>query len=261
MPQLNNSEKRLLLILGTVAFLAANVFGYFMVSAFMKGLAAEEVKLKKRLNDPDGLEDAKSKAAQADETRQWIDDHLKAPLSEEDRETYLDGIINTTLTQGLDIELSKSSTLPTIFGEHFVKSRFRTNAKGPWPDVKEFIYRLQKPDEFRFVPRLTLLPRKNELDDAVQLVEVSLEIEKWWPKPDSYSEDNAAPAEIEQPAGETVQPAAADTAAVPAPPAAAVVPGDTAAPSAPPAPTLEPSPAVVTPPAPPVTPDPAPDSN
>ena len=258
MPQLNNSEKRLLLILGTVAFLAANVFGYLMVSAFMKGLAAEEVKLKKRLNDPDGLEDAKSKAALADESRQWIDDHLKAPLSEEDRETFLDGIINTTLTQGLDIELSKSSTLPTIFGEHFVKSRFRTNAKGPWPDVKEFIYRLQKPDEFRFVPRLTMLPRKNELDDAVQLVEVSLEIEKWWPKPDSYNNDNTATPEIEQPAGGTVQPPAADTAAAPA---AAVVPGDTAAPSAPPTPPVEPSPAVVTPPAPPVTPAPTPDSN
>ncbi len=256
MPQLNNSEKRLLLILGTVAFLAANVFGYLMVSAFMKGLAAEEVKLKKRLNDPDGLEDAKSKAALADETRQWIDDHLKAPLSEEDRETFLDGIINTTLTQGLDIELSKSSTLPTIFGEHFVKSRFRTNAKGPWPDVKEFIYRLQKPDEFRFVPRLTLLPRKNELDDAVQLVEVSLEIEKWWPKPDNYNDDNTAPAEIEQPAGETVQPPAAATAAVPPAP---VAPGDTPAPAVPTTPSAETSPAVVTPPAPPVTP--APDSN
>lgn len=260
MPQLNNSEKRLLLILGTVAFLAANVFGYLMVSAFMKGLAAEEVKLKKRLNDPDGLEDAKSKAGLADETRQWIDDHLKRPLSEEDRETFLDGIINTTLTNGLDIELSKSSTLPTIFGEHFVKSRFRTNAKGPWPDVKEFIYRLQKPDEFRFVPRLTLLPRKNELDDAVQLVEVSLEIEKWWPKPDNYNEDNSAPPENEQPAGGDVQPPAADIAAVPP---ATAAPGDTPDPAVPTTPSTETSPAVVTPPAPPapITPAPTTDSN
>ena len=259
MPQLNSNEKRLLLIFGFIAFIAANVFGYLLVSAFMKGLAAEEVKLTKRLKDPNGLEEAKSKASEADATRQWIDANLKAPPSEEDRETYLDGIINTTLTSGLDIELTKSSTQPTITGEYFIKSRFRTNAKGPWPDVKKFIYRLQKPDEFRFVPRLTMIPRKNELDDAVQLVEVSLEIEKWWPKPDSYNENNAAMPENEQPAGDTVQPPAADTAA--APPAA----GDTAPVPAPtptdPSSPAEPSPAVVTPPPAPVTPAPPADSN
>ncbi len=254
MPQLNSNEKRLLLIFGTVAFVAANVFGYLLVSAFMKGLAAEEVKLKDRLK---GLEEAKALSGEADEKREWMDANLKAPASDEDRETHLDGVITGTLTAGLDVELSKSSTMPTITGEYFVKSRFRTTVKGPWPDVKEYLWRLQKPEEFRFVPRLTMVPRKNELDDSKQLVEVALEIEKWWPRPDSYIEGESVPAANEQPPGDAVQPPAADTAAAPATPAAAP---DAPAPAAMDIPA-EPSPAVVTPPTTPSTPAPPTDSN
>src|SRR6188474_2111901 len=114
MPQMNNNEKRLLLIFGIVVFVAANVFGYLLVSSMMKGLEAEEVKLKARLSGPNGLDDAKARAAGADEVRQWIDSNLKAPPSEEYRETYLDGIITGTLTAGLDVELSKSSTMQTV---------------------------------------------------------------------------------------------------------------------------------------------------
>lgn len=259
MPQINSNEKRLLLIFGAVAFLAANVFGYLLVSEMMKRLAAEETKLKARLNGREGLEDAKSKAAHADEVRQWIDANLKAPPSDEDRDTYLDRVISETLTAGLDVELSKRSTMETVMtGEHFVKSRFRITAKGPWQDVKEFLWRLQKPEEFRFIPRVSMIPRKNELDDSVQLVEVSLEIEKWWPKPDDYEDSPPADPAIEQPAGDAVQPTVTDNSN-PSSPAATTTttepPPPTPEPPPPPASPTEPSPAVVTPPAPPSTPE------
>ncbi len=258
MPQLNSNEKRLLLTFGIIAFVAANVFGYLLVSAFMKGLAAEEVKLTERLK---GLEEAKALSGEADEKRLWMDANLKAYASEEDRETHLDDVITGRLTSGLEVELSKSSTMPTITGEYFVKSRFRTTVKGTWPDVKEYLWRLQKPEEFRFVPRLTMIPRKNELDDSKQLVEVSLEIEKWWPKPDSYIEgeieEERIPAAIEQPPGDAVQPPAADTATMPVVPPAAP---EVTAPAAMETPA-EPSPAVVTPPPAPSTPAPPTDSN
>ena len=262
MSKINSNEKRLLLIFGSVAFLAANVLGYLLVSALMKGLAAEEVKLKERLNGVNGLEAAKAQAAEADDVRQWIDKHLKAYPSEEYRETYLDGVITGTLTAGLDVELNKSSTMPTNIGEFFIKSRFRTTAKGPWPDVKEFLWRLQKPEEFRFVPRLSMIPRKSELDDSVQLVEVSLEIEKWWPKSDAFDDSLPVVPEIEQPAGVAVQPPAASIAPTPAPavtttteppPAAAPTTTEPPPPTAPP--PTEPSPSVVTPPAQPPTPE------
>lgn len=259
MPQINSNEKRLLLIFGAVAFLAANVFGYLLVSAMMKGLAAEETKLKARLNGAEGLEAAKAQAPEADEVRQWIDANLKPPPSVEDRDTYLDRVISETLTAGLDVELSKRSTMETITtGEHFVKSRFRITAKGPWQDVKEFLWRLQKPEEFRFIPRLSMIPRKSELDDSVQLVEVSLEIEKWWPKPDDTEYSPTADPGIEQPAGDAVQPTVTDTSPRPSP---AATPGTTepppptpGAPPPTPASPTESSPAVVTPPVPPSTP-------
>ena len=137
-------------------------------------------------------------------------------------------------------------------GEFFIKSRFRTNAKGPWPDVKEFLWRLQKPEEFRFIPRLSMIPRKSEEDDSVQLVEVSLEIEKWWPKVDESEIPPAEPA-IEQPAGDAVQPAVTETSTPPPPPATTTT---ELPPAAVPPSSTDASPAVVTPPAPPSTPEP-----
>lgn len=229
MPKLNDNEKRLMTILGVGVFIIANVLGYFLLSDVMKNMALEEGEVRTRLND---LEKAKAKVEEADAKRQWMDEHLKAPASEDARDTYLDTLVNGSLISGLDVELSKTGDLPTLKSEYFIKTRFRITAKGPWPDVKEFIYRLQQPEEFRFVPRLSMVPKKSEDDDSVQLVEVSLEIEKWWPNTGGPEESAAAPlAEIEQPAADGVQPGIPEnTAAVPATPP----PADTPAP--PPAP-------------------------
>src|SRR5678816_2011526 len=87
------------------------------------------------------------------------------------RNTYLDNIVNDELKNGLDVELVGPAPYPTVEGTYFIKSRYHTKARGPWQDVKEFIYRLQKPTEFRFVPKLNLVPRKSEADDSKQYVE------------------------------------------------------------------------------------------
>ena len=242
MPSLNSNEKRLLTFFGIAAFLAANVLGYFLISTMMKELESKEAGLKKRLH---ALEEARDKAPEADAKREYMDTHLERYSSEEAREVYLDGVVNGALTNGLDVELSKSRTPPTETTEYFVKSRFTTNVKGPWQDVKEFIYRLQKPADFRLVTKLSMMPKKSEGDDSVQLVEVSVDIEKWWPKPDDYAEaPETAVAQNEQPAADAVKPTTPDAAAPAPDPAPA---GETAV-TPPPAPPAE------TPPAPPSAP-------
>jgi hypothetical protein len=240
MPRVNESEKRLLLVLGGVFFLAANVFGYLVISGMMKSIAAQKVQMNTRLKD---LEKDRARAAEADERAAWMNQYFKAYPSEEFRETYLDGLVNSELTAGLEVDLSKPSVLPTDFsGEYCVRSRFRVNVKGPWKDVYTFIYRLQKPEEFRFVPRISMVPKKSELDDSVQLVEVQVEIEKWWPKPDGFvDQPENALAQNEQTGGDAVNVGGTPGTVPPAP--AGETPAVSTAPAASPTDPASPSPA------------------
>ena len=147
MPKVNDNEKRLLTVFGIIIFLAANVFGFVLLNGMMKGLESQKRQLVVRQAD---LDKARARDAEAVEREEYLAQHFKAYPSEEFRETYLDGVVNGELTNGLDVELTKPSALPTdTSGEHCVRSRFRVNVKGTWQDVNKFIYRLQKPDEFR----------------------------------------------------------------------------------------------------------------
>ncbi len=237
MPSLNTNERRLVIVMGVALFLAANFFGWMMISEATASIAIQE---KKQKADLGKLEEAKTKATEAEKARTWIDGNIRTYESELQRETYLNDEVIPRLISGLDLEQSKNLPMTTLTGDFFIKSRYRTTVKGPWNDVMEFIYRLQSPKDMRFVPRITLLPKKNELDDSQQLVEASLELEQWWAKPDGIAMEEE-PVEVEQPAAETVNPSTPETEkpAVPAAPAPATpvpVPAPVPLPSTPAAP-------------------------
>lgn len=241
MPKLNNNEKRLLMFLGVGVFIVANVLGYFLYSDVMKNLELQEGKLRERMAE---LEKARDKVDTADQLQQWMLEHLKEPPTEEDREIYLDSVVGRLSADLSGIELSKNATLSTVTGRHFIRSRYKTNVRGPWPEVKEFIYRLQSPEDFRLVKSLSMVPKKDELDDSIQLVEASLEIEKFWPvTAGSIEGSEETLTNNEQPAAETVQPPAVDS--VTATPAA-----DASSTGSPPAPSDAPAPADSAPPPP-----------
>jgi hypothetical protein len=249
MPKLNNNEKRLLMVLGVGVFIIANVLGYFLYRDVMKNLELQEGKLRERVAD---LEKARDNVDRADQVQQWMLEHLKEPASEEDRENHLDNVVSKLQGEIGDLELSKNTTMSTVIGQHFIRSRYKTNVKGPWPQVKEFIYRLQSPEDFRLVKNLSMVPKKDELDDSIQLVEASLEIEKFWPATAGSIEGSAETmTNNEQPAAETVQPPA--DGSVTATPAAVTSPSDTT-----PAPPETPAPAdsVLPPPPDPISPAP-----
>jgi hypothetical protein len=247
MPQLNANEKRLLTVMGVAVFIIANFFGWMMISSAMDGISTEEKKLNVSLKT---LQKAKLSAAEASVKQDWIDKNVRTYPSEEARETYLSELVQGPLISGLDIEVLKNNPLTTIPGEYFIKSRYKFNAKGPWNDVMELIFRLQKPTDLRFVPRIQLLPKKGEVDDTQQYVEASLELEQWWAKPEGMTTEETAP-EVEQPATETVSPSATDApkpaespdaAKPPVPPPAPVPPVSTPVPAPAPAPTDSPKP-------------------
>lgn len=238
--QISSSEKRLLTLLSVAVFILANGFGYVLISGAMDAVDRDRKKLSQQLGK---LEAAKGNAAEAEEKRAWIDAHLKPYANEGVRETHLDEQITGALTSDLDVELSKNAPMATIEGEFFIKSRYRTNVKGPWPDVKEFLWRLQKPAEFRFVPRLNMVPRKSEEDDSEQLVEVTVEIEKWWPKPEGFSDASVLAEEnLEQPAVPVVEtPAGEKPASEPTPPEPAADPAKPTPSEPPPPPVIPPA--------------------
>lgn len=217
MPKLNDNEKRLGAILGVGLFLLANGLGYIFVKQQMDDLARQETLLKNRKGE---LSKAAAMAEEADLKRAWMDEHLLPAPDEANRDTYLDQFVNGKLTQNLEIELSKMSALPTVTTDNFVKGRYKVTAKGSWPEVKEMLHRLQKPEDMHFVPTLSMVPKKSEEDDYVQLVEVTLEIEKWWARTDDVVVEESPPAlanNNEQPAAPAVQPTASGEVVPPAP--------------------------------------------
>jgi hypothetical protein len=201
MPKVNPNEKKLLIVMGVALFILANFFGWVMISDAMDSVTREEKKLNARLKD---LNEAKAFASEAAIKRAWIDENVKTYESEVARDTYLNDLLLGPLTSGLDLEITKNRPLTPLPTEFFYKSRYTANVKGPWNDVMEFIYRLQKPSALRFVPRIQLLPKKNEVDDSQQYVEASLEIEQWWANPDGTTTGEENPGNVEQPAAEPV---------------------------------------------------------
>ena len=261
MPKLNSNERRLLTAFGIVIFIAANVMGYLLYSDLRKNMDRQEKELTVKLRE---LQNAKTQADEATVKEEWLATHFKTYSSDEARETYLDSLVNGDLTAGLDVELSKARVLPTDFtGVYCVRSRFAVNVKGEWGDIFKFLYRLQKPDEFRFVPRISMTPKKAESDDSIQIVEMQVEIEKWWPRPADLPEPEApALTQNEQnaaggvntggPATANGSPATSDGAnpAAPAPAPAAPAESPPAPPAEKPAENPAPAPAPVPSPAP-----------
>jgi hypothetical protein len=184
MTQLKPSEKRMLLILAVGIFLIANILGWTWYSGLMLRSQRKLGLLRAKASN---FEMWKREANSAAGKREWIGTNLKEYPDEAFRDTYLDALVQGELRSGLDLELLSPRPLDTQMPSDelpFVRSRYEAKVKGTWADVMTFVYRLQKPAEFRFVPRLTMVPRKNEENDAEQLVECTLMIEKWW-SPDS----------------------------------------------------------------------------
>lgn len=263
MPRVNESEKKLLLVLGIVVFVAANAFGFWLLSGVFKNLDAQKKIMNERLAD---LDRARADAADADIWENWMAEHFKTYPSPEFRDTYLEGIINGELTSGLDdVELSKRQYVaPDTEGEFCERSKFKVNVKGPWPDVWKFIQRLQKPDEFRFVPQISVVHKKAESDDSKSIAEVQLTIEKWWQKPldeggpDAIPEtpvlakdEQNDPGAVNNTASGTVNGAANTENGAPSSPGEGVITPATSPPSTPAEDSAKP-------PAPPAAPDPAP---
>lgn len=243
MPQLSNNEKRLLTVFGAAIFLIVNFLGWFWVSGAMGAIGREKTRLEGRVRAFDGW---KREAADADQKRIWIDQHLPPGADESVRETYLDKIVNGKLIDGLDVEITRNAPRSTVEGAYFMKSRYVATATGPWVDVMEFIYRLQKPSEFRFVSSLTMVPRKSEVNDAEQDVAVTIEIEQWWQLPNGIQETEITPENTEQPAAAGVE-TPANTSSTVIPPATTTPPAadanSPAPPVPPPAETSAPAPA------------------
>jgi len=180
MTQLKPSEKRMLIILGVGVFLIANILGWTWYSGLM---LRTQRKLGVLRGKAANFEMWKREADGAAAKREWIGTNLKEYPDEAFRDTYLDALVQGELRSGLDLELLSPRPLDTQMPSDelpFVRSRYEAKVKGTWADVMTFVYRLQRPAEFRFVPRLTMVPRKNEENDAEQLVECTLMIEKWW---------------------------------------------------------------------------------
>ena len=186
MAQLKSSEKRMLVILLGGLFLLGNVLGWAWYSSVTLRAERRLGTLKTKVS---ALEMWKRESAAAATKREWIDEHLKAYADETARDTYLDSIVQGELRNGLDLELLAPRPLDPVMPTDsmpFIRSRYEAKVKGTWADVMEFIYRLQRPTEFRFVPVIRMVPRKNEANDAEQFVECTFTIEKWW-HPDSGS--------------------------------------------------------------------------
>ena len=186
MTQLKPSEKRLLIFFGIAAFILLNLLGFSWLKKRNVLLERQRITVESRIRE---LEMWKGKAAEAEQKRAYLDQHLQAYADEATRETYLDDFIKREASD-LDLEVRKNVTMPALLEEHFHKSRYTAEVSGAWDDIFEFIYRLQQPKEFRFVRTLRLKSQKKEgsSDEAADAV-CTFEIEKWWSPESAHLED------------------------------------------------------------------------
>ncbi|MDB6132449.1 MAG: hypothetical protein JWM59_692 [Verrucomicrobiales bacterium] len=188
MTPLKQSEKRLLAVFGIAGFLLINLVGFSWYSKKMLVLDQQRSKLETRSRM---LASMKARAPEAEQKQAWLAQHLKAYPDPTTRDSYLDNFV-IDLSKNLNLELKKNQALEPKLEDLFHKSRYHGEVTGQWGDVLEFIYQLQKPGEFRFVPTISLKSQKKEAasEEAADVVCV-FDIEKWW-SPESVTDPAAA---------------------------------------------------------------------
>ena len=213
MTQLKPSEKRLLIFFGIAAFILLNLLGFSWLKKRNVLLERQRITVESRIRE---LEMWKGKAAEADQKRAFLDQHLEAYADEATRETYLDDFIKREASD-LDLEVRKNVTMPALLEEHFHKSRYTAEVSGAWDDVFEFIYRLQQPKKFRFVRTIRLKSQKKEAssDEAADAV-CTFELEKWW-SPESATPEAMLAAPVTAETGADPLPASGDPGGQPVP--------------------------------------------
>ncbi len=204
MASLNKNEKNLLIVLGAAVFLTLNAAGFFFYNEIMTGLNGKQADLLRRQSVLTG---ASERLAEADGKKLWLNEHLMTPASLDVQEKYLDIFVRNVQTEsGLDIV--KGQPGETRDEEHYRKSSYDAVVRGKWRNIMNFVYRLQKPGDMRFVPSIGLKAKKNEGTDKEQDVECEFRIEKWWSLDSAPEEpaaaDPLADGKIEQPAGAEV---------------------------------------------------------
>lgn len=206
MTPLKPSEKRLLIVFGTAAFILFNLLGFSWYKKRTQLLQTQRVKLETRYGM---LQVMKTQAPEAELKRAWLDEHLMAYADEARRETYLDEFILRE-ARDLDLEVRKNQPKPPLMEELFHKSRYTAEVSGEWDNVLEFMYRLQSPKAFHFVSTLTLKSQKKEgsTDESTNAV-CTFEIEKWWSPESSIEMDPT----LEEPTASAGDPPAAVTPA------------------------------------------------
>ncbi len=199
MTPLKPSEKRLLTSFGVAAFLLLNLLGFSWLKKRNLVIERQRITLETRARE---LQMWKNRAPEAEQKRAFLDQHLQAYADEATRETYLDRFINQEAS-ALDLTVRKNQPMPVKLEDHFHKSRYTAEVSGSWDNVFEFIFRLQSPKEFRFVPTIRLKSQKKEgagpTEEAADAV-CTFEIEKWW-SPESVPDADPL-AEAETPATE-----------------------------------------------------------
>lgn len=236
MAELKPSEKRLLIGMGTVLFLAANFFAWSFLNEKEIKVSGEEQKLRADLATNRAL------AAQlplAQKREALLAKVVKAYPNITMRDTYLADFVKEN-ADALGLKLSKQ--VPTRLegldkdeDQTFIKSGYTAEVSGDRKAVIEFIHRLHHPSEARLVKSLNLSVRKGDAQDGQSELACNFEIQKWWNAASEKDRPEAAeaPPEVtsnpatEQKSTNEVRP----SGATPAPASSAAAPGAEATPT------------------------------
>ena len=205
MTPLKPSEKRLLTSFGVATFLLLNLLGFSWLKKKNLVIERQRITMETRARE---LQMWKTRAPEAEQKRVFLNQHLQAYADEATRETYLDQFINQEASS-LDLTVRKNQPMPVKLEEHFHKSRYTAEVSGSWDNVFEFIFRLQSPKEFRFVPSVRIKPQKKEgatTNDEPADAVCTFEIEKWWSPESAAHVDPLAVTPGEQTATAKVEP-------------------------------------------------------
>jgi hypothetical protein len=175
MRSLTKSERRLILILGTIAFLLLNFWGYNELTTRRTVAIAQQRTLRSEILR---LKQLQTEKANAEINREWIASRLPAYKDIDQLETYLYNVVQVRAAD-LSIELTKEAPAATKKDDFVHRSIVVVEFTDEIEPLIKFLHEIQDREAFRFISHLELVAGKDP-----QKVRCQATIEQWW-RPDS----------------------------------------------------------------------------
>ena len=170
---MNQREKKMLILLGVIAFLAGNLVLHSMYTDKKKSLEDQKLKL---IEDNKVKDQILMESTEWNTTNTWLSQNqVKNATSEDAQNELLNEVKSAAERTKLLLNLAKPIRfLPPVEGSPYTRVRVSIDFTSTNEAFIEWVTQMNDPSKYRTVTNLTLKPNKDKY-----MVEVSANVEQW----------------------------------------------------------------------------------